>query len=169
MRPQDIVILLKILILHRETWQFKDLAQQLLLSPAEISESLNRSHLAGLVDETKRRVNRLNMVEFICYGLHYVFPQAPGALVNGIPTAHAHPHFETRIRAELKYVWPAPESKARGLAIEPLYPSLPKAAAQDEELYLLLACIDMVRVGRQREVNMATDLIQKKILNEPSK
>lgn len=163
MRPQDIVILLKMLTIDKPEWQFKDIAHELNLSPAEVSESLNRSSLAGLVDETKRSVNRLSLFEFICHGLHYVFPQVPGAMVNGIPTAHSHPHFERHFKPEFKYVWPAPEGKVRGLSIEPLYPSLPTAATQDAALYLLLACIDIIRVGRKREIKMAVDLLENKI------
>ena len=75
MRPQDVVVLLKMITIPRKDWQFKDLARELSISPAEISDSLNRSYLAGLVDETKRRVNRLSLLEFIQYGLHYVFPR----------------------------------------------------------------------------------------------
>lgn len=168
MRPQDIVVLLKILTTKYPNWQFKDLASTLSLSAAEITESLNRSHLAGLVDVTKRQVNRLSLVEFLQYGLHYVFPQAPGAMVNGMPTAHAHPYFEHRIQSEFKYVWPLPEGDIRGLSIEPLYPALPKAAHNDEDLYLLLACIDIIRVGRMREIKLAKEVINNLVLHELS-
>lgn len=161
MRPQDVVILLKMLTIGQENWQFKDLAIGLGLSPAEISESLHRSHLAGLVDETRRKVNRLSLTEFIQFGLHYVFPQAPGAMVNGVPTAHSHTYFEPYFHAEFKYVWPMASGEARGLAIEPLYAGQPTAALQDEKLYLLLACIDIVRVGRARETKMAMDVLKK--------
>lgn len=166
MRPQDVVVLLKILTIAKEAWQFKDLATELYLSPAEVTESLNRSHLAGLVDVSKRSVNRLSLAEFIQYGLHYVFPQAPGAMVNGIPTAHAHPYFETRFKSEFKYVWPLPGGKVRGLTIEPLYAGQTAAALRDEKLYMLLACIDIVRVGRVREVALAIDILKKNLLHE---
>ncbi len=166
MRPQDVVVLLKIQTISRADWQFKDLALELGLSPAEITESLNRSHLAGLVDESKRKVNRLSLVEFICHGLHYVFPQAPGAMVNGIPTAHSHPYFASRFQAEFKYVWPYPAGKTRGLSIEPLYAAVPGVIERDEKLYLLLACIDIIRVGRLREVNLAIEILKKEILHE---
>lgn len=87
MRPQDIVILLKIIALGKQTWQLKDLARQLFISPSEVSESLNRSQLAGLIDYDKKKVSRQSLMEFLQYGLHYVFPQHPGAMVNSMPTA----------------------------------------------------------------------------------
>ena len=49
MRPQDIVILLKMITIRKSTWLFKDLAEELKISPSEISESLNRSQIAGFI------------------------------------------------------------------------------------------------------------------------
>ncbi len=44
MRPQDVVILLKITTLVKDqNWRFSDLAAWLYISPAEVSESLERS------------------------------------------------------------------------------------------------------------------------------
>ncbi len=166
MRPQDIVVLLKTLTIEKEEWQFKDLAVELSLSAAEVSESLNRSQLAGLISDDKRKVARLNVLEFIQYGLHYVFPQAPGAIMNGIPTAHSHPYFQKQFGAELKYVWPFASGKQRGAAIAPLYAGQPAAARQDERLYLLLACIDVVRVGKSREVKAAMEVLKKELSHE---
>jgi len=55
MRPQDIVILLKIIALGKGTWQLKDLARQLFISLSEVSESLNSSQLAGLIDYVRKK------------------------------------------------------------------------------------------------------------------
>jgi predicted transcriptional regulator len=53
MRPQDIVILLKLLSIKRTDWQYRDLATDLFISVSEVSASLTRSHIAGLVDESR--------------------------------------------------------------------------------------------------------------------
>jgi len=45
MRPQDVVILLKLQTYNKNDWFGKDLAKTLLISPSEVSESLNRSVL----------------------------------------------------------------------------------------------------------------------------
>ncbi|MFL9484571.1 hypothetical protein ACI6Q2_17450 [Chitinophagaceae bacterium LWZ2-11] len=166
MRPQDIVVLLKIITLGNKPWQLKDLAAALYISSSEISESLNRSYLAGLVDYDKRRVNRQSLLEFLQYGLHYVFPQSPAGMVNGIATAHAHPYMSKYFSSELVYVWPDIHGKIRGLAIEPLYPKQVEAVKKDDELYKLLALIDVIRVGRRREINIAIDELSKIIMNE---
>src|SRR5450755_4630092 len=105
MRPQDIVTLLKIIALGSKAWQNKDLSQSLFISSSEISEALNRNEMAGLIDYKKKRVNRQPLMEFLEHGLHYVFPQHPGSMVNGIPTAHSHPFMKQFFSSDLQYVW----------------------------------------------------------------
>ena len=91
MRPQDVVILLKISTMQGNTWRFQDIAESLKISPSEVSESLQRSRLAGLVSENKRTVYTSSFLDFLVSGLKYVFPALPGAVVRGIPTAHSAP------------------------------------------------------------------------------
>ena len=164
MRPQDIVILLKILTLKGASWQYRDLAASLKMSISEVSESLNRSYLAGLIDESKRKVRRQALMEFIEFGLHYVFPQLPGRLATGVPTAHSHPFYSKKIVSDMPYVWPDPDGSIKGLTIQPLYKTVTKAIAQDEDLYRLLAGIDIVRTGSTRELKLALQDLKKYIL-----
>lgn len=164
MRPQDIVILLKIITTSKKDWQYRDLAADLFISISEISDSLHRSHIAGLIDETRRRVHRQSLMEFIEHGLHYVFPQVPGTLVTGMPTAHSHNFFKNQINSEITYVWPDDNGGERGLAILPLHKSVTAAASKDERLYKLLACIDVIRIGRSREIKLALKELKKDIL-----
>lgn len=166
MRPQDIVILLKMTTFPENSgWKMMDLVKSLHLSQSEISESLNRSSLAGLTDITKRKVMRLSLMEFLEHGIHYVFPQHPGALVRGMPTSHSHPYMQTKIISSENYVWPDAEyGKARGQAIEPLAKSVVKAVRQDAKLYKLLALVDVLRVGKTREIKIALSELKKMIL-----
>lgn len=164
MRPQDIVILLKILTTSVEHWQYRDLAADLSISISEISESLARSHTAGLVDQSRRRVHRQSLMEFIEHGLHYVFPQLPGTLVTGIPTGHSHPLFKNQFDAELEFVWPDEKGWMRGLAITPLHKGVTVAVRKDDNLYKLLACIDIIRLGKVREVKLALKELKNVIL-----
>jgi hypothetical protein len=168
MRPQDIVILLKITTLSgKENWKMMELVKSLHLSQSEISESLNRSSLAGLIDYSKKKVMRLSLMEFLGHGIHYVFPQHPGALVTGIPTAHSHPFMKKKIVSNEPYVWPDIDGSIRGQAIEPLAKSVVKAVKEDKELYKLLALADVIRVGKTRELKIALEELKKMILNEP--
>lgn len=99
MRPQGIPILLKILSYNKqkgwEGWQMKHLAHHLAISQSEVSESLNRSMEAGLIDESKKIVNRIALVEFLIHGIKYVFPQKPRAITRGLKTAHSAPPLES--------------------------------------------------------------------------
>ena len=167
MRPQDIVVLLKIIALGKKQWQSKDLAQSLYISGSEVSEALHRNEIAGLIDFNKKKVNRQGLFEFLEHGLHYVFPQAPGAMANGIPTAHGHPFMKEFFDSELVYVWPDFAGEVRGLSIEPLYPNQVKAVKEDARLYKLLALTDVIRVGKTRELKIATSELSKIILHEP--
>lgn len=165
MRPQDIPILLKIIAKGNHLWQNKDLARELFISPSEISDSLNRSSMGGLIEhEKKKKVYRKSLIEFIEHGLHYVFPALPGTMVNGIYTAHSHPFMQQHFSSELNYVWPDPRGEVRGLSIEPLYKGQVKAVKEDETLYLMLALIDVIRVGRVREMELAMKELKKQIL-----
>jgi hypothetical protein len=164
MRPQDVVILLKLLTVKSNEWQYRDLASDLSISISEISESLNRSHLAGLVDESRRKVYRQSLMEFIEHGLHYVFPQAPGTMVTGVPTAHSHPYYKSKFASEMNYAWPYEGGNIRGLSILPLHNGVIRSIEEDEALYLLLASIDIIRVGRARECKEAIKQLQKIIL-----
>ena len=168
MRPQDVPILIKILSLERfnPNWRMKDLARELFISQSEISESLNRSYHAQLIDYHKRRVFRLALHEFVIHAIQYVFPQSPGPVVRGMRTAHSAPPINKMIRSSEHYVWPDAEGDARGQAIEPLYPTLVRASKQDEFLYEALALIDALRVGRVREKNIAKDELTSIILKQ---
>ncbi|MFD2744739.1 hypothetical protein [Sphingobacterium populi] len=155
MRPQDIVILSKILTIKDESWQFKDLAHSLQISNSEISESLERSVYAGLIDFGKRNINRGNLFDFFIYGMKYVFPAHPGVLTRGVPTAHSHPFLKSFISSNQAYVWPLSSGSVLGQAIEPFYANQVKAIEGDQELYKLLALLDVIRVGKIREKAVA--------------
>jgi len=164
LRPQDVVVLLKVVILDNASWRMVDLASELCLSQSEISESLHRTWYANLLSESKREVFRDALLEFLIHGVRYAFPQRPGAMTRGIPTAHSAPPLSLLIRSSSTvYVWPDADGTARGEAIEPLYPGVPKAARIDPLLYELLSLVDALRVGRAREANLAATELKRRI------
>src|SRR3954468_6239430 len=109
MRPQDILILLKMVSLENEEFYLKDLSLQLFISPSEVTESVNRSMLAGLIASDKKTVMRKALLEFLIHGLPYVFPQKPGALAPGMPTAHSAPPLNKEFKSDERYIWPDPK------------------------------------------------------------
>ena len=163
-RPQDIVVLLKIVSIKHDIWNQANLAQALKMSIAEISEALNRSKAVGLVDSKKRTVNIYSLIEFLIYGLKYVFPAEPGEVVKGIPTAHsASPVKDRLLKDTYFYVWPYEKGTMRGQAIEPLHKSVPLIVKEDIYFYELLTLVDALRIGREREIPVATDELKKRL------
>lgn len=162
MRPQDVAILLKIISLKNDNWLNKNLSDQLKISQSEISESLNRCKTARLIDSTKRKVFTNSFKEFIIYGLKYVFPAEPGRIVRGIATAHSAPPINKIISNNNDiYVWNYDFGDIRGQEIEPLYKTIPEVSINDKFFYELLCLVDVFRVGRVREINIAIKEIEK--------
>ncbi len=161
MKPQDLVVILKVLARGNRPWRQPDLAYELGMSQSEISSALERARDVGFLDDTKRKVRRSALKEFLEHGLKYVFRVHPGALVRGVPTAHSAPPLVDKIVSNEndQYVWAHSEGTVRGQAIEPLYPSVPEAARKDPELHKLLALVDAMRVGRVREQKLAKDAL----------
>ena len=166
MRPQDIAVLMKIISMNNESWQLSTLSNSLIISISEISESLNRSKLAKFIDFEKKKINRYNLMEFLEHGIKYVFPQQPGSMMRGIPTAHSHPFIKSHFISEINFVWPDSKGEIMGLSIEPLYPKLIYAVKNSPDLYKLMSLIDVIRVGKVREIKFAVEELKKNILNE---
>jgi hypothetical protein len=168
MRPQDVAILLKIVAINEQQWQLVGLSNLLHISISEISESLNRSRLANLIDHKKKKVNKENFLEFLIHGVRYVFPQQPGSMARGVATAHSHPLIKKKFISELNYIWPYSKGETLGLIIEPFYPNQVEAVKADPLFHKLLALIDLIRVGKVREVKYAISELQKIFSDESS-
>lgn len=163
MRPHDILILLKIAVKGDQPWYMKDISAELGISASEVSESINRSVLAGLLAQDKTRLMHTALLEFLEHGLRYVYPQHPGALIRGLPTAHAAAPLRDLIQSKEPYVWPYGHGSVRGQAIEPLHPKVPEACLKDPDFYALVALCDALRVGRARERQLAVQELKKRI------
>ena len=167
LRPQDIVVLLKIIVLGQETpWSQLTLANDLFMSQSEISQSIARSKYSGLLNVLGKSVNYLSFMEFLQYGIRYIFPQRPGPLVRGVPTAHSAEPLKSLINSEEDYVWPSSKGTNRGHSILPLYPSVIDAVKIDNNLYEMLAMVDTLRVGKSREKEIAVQELKRRILND---
>jgi hypothetical protein len=164
MRPQDIVVVLKIVLKRNNEWQMKDLSNELSISLSEVSESINRSVIAGLIANDKKTVLKQSLLEFIKFGLKYVFPVKPGGMIVGLPTAHSNEIIKKEIISKEVYVIPYFEGSTKGFEIEPLYAKLPIACSKDPELCLVIGLIDCLRIGKNREVQIAHRELEKIIL-----
>ncbi len=139
------------------------LAEATGVSKSQVSLSLQRCHDVGLTTIDRLtgapRANVKALGEFIVYAIRYVFPAKPGEITRGIATALAAPVLKGQIMTagEFVPVWPDARGNTKGLAVEPLFKSVPQAVRKDAQLYALLALTDAIRVGQARERNYAAD------------
>ena len=165
LKPQDIVALLKVHSWQSSDWTYGGLASSLGMSASEVHAALKRCEVSGLYNGDNRRISKHALLEFLVHGLKYVFPVQPGPISRGLPTAHSAEPLKSLLVVDPSdaYVWPDPTGKVRGQSIEPLYRSVPLAAKNDPELYVLLSLTDALRVGRVREQRLATRELEQRI------
>lgn len=161
LKPQDILILLKLVAWKRDDWSYGELAKTLHMGVGEVHRALSRALVSRLIDIDKRRPLRMPLLEFLIHGVKYAFPPAMGSQTRGIPTCHAAP-FVTEFSGgdDIPPVWPHEAGTVRGLSFEPLYQTAPLAALEDEALYRLLVLVDLIRAGRARERKWAEDALR---------
>jgi len=164
MRPQDVLVLLKIISLNDPEFRLIDLSQSIGISLSEVSDSISRSVFAHLIAPDKKTPMRKAVLEFITHGLPYVFPAQPGALAIGMPTAHSAPPLYDTFGVIDPIVWADSEGTIKGQEIPPYHPKQSQAARMDNNLYELLALTDALRIGKAREKRMAEEELKKRIL-----
>ena len=167
LKPQDVLVLLKLVAIEKKHWSFNTLAVELGMSPSEVHAAVRRSVSAGLAlrndDIITPNISKLR--EFLIHGLKFVFAPDRGGLTRGVPTRYAAaPLNELLIQSdEPPPVWPDPEGQVRGESFSPLYKSVPKAIRKDKKLYELLVLVDAIRGGSAREQEIAIKEIEKRL------
>jgi len=187
MKSQDVVVLFKLISLRQrenyprsrralehynasEQYSVRSLADALGISKSEISNSINRSLYSGIAskswEDQRLKVNEKALLDFIVYGLKYVFPIKPGPLARGIATSFAAPVLENQIMSagESVFVWPHADGRQSGQSIEPLIKSAPMAVEKDPWLYAVLAVTDAIRLGSARETKVARHELEMRLL-----
>ena len=167
LKPQDILVLLKLLVIGENPWSYNRLALELGMSQAEVHAAVKRALLAGLaVNKDGKAVPHIrNLEEFLIHGLRYVFVAERGEINRGMPTGYSAEPLkgQTRSLQELPTVWPDPEGEIRGVGFSPLYRSAPKAARADSALYELLVLVDAIRDGQGHEQQLAIRLMRERL------
>jgi len=169
LRPQDIVVLLKLSLASGRP-PYLLIAQDLGLYPSEVYASIKRARLSQLVHGEKDSflLNRTALQEFLQHGIRYAFPAEVGALTRGVPTGYAAPPLNQLLLAgnDPPPVWPHGEGTVRGYSFSPLHKNVPIAAEKDQRLYELLALVDAVRGGRVRERELAKAELKRRLESE---
>ena len=163
-KPQDIVVALK-LCLGLEQQSYADLGRSLGMSASEVHAAVRRLGEARLLDPETKEVRREALLNFLVHGVPYAFPATPMEVTRGMPTAWAAPAMSGKFSAseQIPPVWPDPDGRVQGAAVQPLYASVPGAARRDPALYDLLALVDALRIGRARERNLAEKEIAQRL------
>jgi hypothetical protein len=163
-KPQDILVALNA-CLDRRSSRYADKAVALGMSASEVHSAERRLEEARLMNAFDKSINKEVFLRFLVNGVPYAFAVAAKEVTRGMPTAWAAP-------ALAKYfadsnqpvpVWPDPYGRVQGVAVKPLYRSVPKAAGQSEGLYELLALVDALRIGRARERELAEKQLRRRL------
>ena len=167
LKPQDVLVVLKLIALGQRSWSYAWLAVQLGMSPSQLHSAVKRALAAQLAVRKGDDIvpNIRNLEEFLVHGLKYVFVPERGELTRGIPTGHAAPPLDKHFApsGEPPPVWPEAQGNVRGVAFWPLYSLPPGAARADLQLYELLVLVDAIRGGRARERELAIKELIKRL------
>lgn len=168
LKPQDVVILLKLVALRPQPWTYQRLAVELSISQSEAHAGVRRAVAARLMSDVTTAAGRpilAALKEFLIHGVKYAFPPERGELTRGMPTGYAAPPLNKVIvqPSEPPPVWPYAEGTVRGYTLAPLYTSVPLAASRDPMLYELLALVDAIRDGRARERSLAAKELESRL------
>lgn len=166
LKPQDLAVALKLLLLRGESMSYADLARAMRLSPYEAHAAVQRLVAARLVvaGTNGNALARGALLEFLVHGARYAFPPVIGEPTIGVLTAHGAAPLDQHFSgsSDSPPVWPYSQGKQRGNTLLPLYPRLPEAALADPTLHELLALFDALRIGRARERRMAAELLEER-------
>ena len=86
LKPQDVIVILKVLSKGKVPWRISDLAYELDLSAGEVSNCLGRLKACALISNDKKTPMVTNLKEFLLYGLRYTFPARLGKNERGVLT-----------------------------------------------------------------------------------
>jgi len=167
LKPQDLVVALKIATANTRELTLTTLGQELSMVVSAVHGSISRCEQARLLTRAAGPITALKpaLLEFTIHGARYAFPAMQGSLTRGMPTSLAGPslsqHFDQSKGIPL--VWPDPQGDAYGTSLVPLHHTVTSASRQDPTLYEVLSLLDAIRAGAAREREMATELLSERL------
>lgn len=169
LKPQDVMVLLKLVAITGKEWSFNELAVDLAMSPSEVHAASRRSLAAQLAVKRDGKLvpNIRNFEEFLMHGVRYAFYPEWGGMVRGMSTLYGASPISEKLASSVEPlpVWPDPEGEVLGASFLPLYKSAPKAARRDSSLYELLVIVDAIRGGNARERTIGMKELQRRLAN----
>lgn len=167
LKPQDLAIALKLVLLKGRWLPYAALGDAMRLSRFEAHAAVQRLMAARLVAEIDGPPRPVlpALRQFVIFGAPYAYPAVRGEMTIGFPTAHGVSPLKEKVVAsnEPSPVWPHPRGVDRGPGLLPLYENLPLAAVEDRALYELLALFDALRAGQARERGIARKMLEERL------
>ena len=164
LKPQDTLIALKLWADAQQdrSPSVRDAAGAIGISASEFSKGLARLEAAHLVVNRsgKRFAEKGALLEWLSYGVRYALAADQTGYGRGMATAWNC----TLIKSDIvpptpATVWLVPGGNIEGAGLVPFHQAVPLAASQDDLLYLVLALVDVVRIGKPRELAIARNLL----------
>ena len=168
LKPQDTLLALKYWSLKQSDMasSVRNLAEVTGISASEISKATKRLKTSHLVVERsdKIHVETGGLLEWLCFGVPYAYPQESVGYGRGISTSWNCPLLASEVVPPTPpLVWSVPGGNVEGVLIRPFHDSVPFAASHDEHLYKALSLLESIRGGKPRELAIARDLLNKLI------
>jgi len=157
LKPQDIMIALKIIAMGQREWKYSEAALELHMSPSEVHAGVKRLKKCCLVTEMVMKMggseqklhlpDMENIKEFLRHGVRFAFPAVFTEPVSGLPTSYGVVHLFDGYDGERRYipVWEYEVGDYKGVGLKPLYKSVPYACVDDFRLYEFMALTDAMR------------------------
>ena len=172
LKGQDIAILIKLLLKQqaKENVEFKNIAYELYISQSEVTKSIKRlekSKLLTRYSDESIELHKHELMELFVY-VKFLFPAEVNIATRGMAAAYSSPHFKKIILSEETYVWPYINGNTKGLALTPIYKTLPSALDRtpDESFYAIISALDLIRLGGKRENKIAKEILENYIWNQ---
>lgn len=151
LRPIDLTVLAFLRSEYSDSsWTQMDVAVGLGIAQSSVHRALRQLEHSALLQDVRP------FRELLVHAVRHVYPPELGAPARGVLTAHAHPSIAAEIQAGSALVWPLDAGEDFGPSIEPLHACVPGAALRHPRFYELMAIVDVLRVGRVRERQVAT-------------
>jgi hypothetical protein len=163
LKPLTVVVTVQYLV---RPWHppYQDVAEWLEIGVGQAHREVMRARELGLLSPSNE-VSRRRLLEALqSFGI--LIPAKNEGIGRGIPTAHGAPPLSLEMAAgdEPVPVWEHPEGTVRGLIVAPVHSSVPETALKCERFYRIFALADAVRMGRQREVELAKRLLEAEVM-----
>lgn len=167
LKPQDLVVALKIAVNGRREFLLTTLGAELGLVVSAIHGCIGRCEQARLLSRAAGgiRAVRPALLEFVIHGARYAYPAVQGTLTRGMATSLAGPSLREYFDQSkaMPPVWPDPLGESYGPSLTPLHHIVPEACRRDKGLLDVLTLLDAVRVGAARERELASKLLEERL------